>query len=181
MGLAFVAVGGNLVFGRCWTTLDSAKGTIVKQSGLLVPLWKEQFALSGYDGAKVRFEERDSGTSDSYPVMLQEKGARPDLALSSPTDYAAAREQGEYIAGFLSLPLVDAATDREVVVAPGRPSGLANGSAPLGPLSTASAGHRSCAARSSSRTERSGSSLRGPVSGPICCSASPCRPSFWGT
>lgn len=120
MGLAFVAVGGNLVFGRRWTTLDTAKGTIVKQSGLLVPLRKEQFPLSGYDGVRLRFEEGDSDTSDRYPVVLQGKGGRPELELSSPTAYAAAREQGEYIAGFLRLPLVDAATDHEVVVAPGQ-------------------------------------------------------------
>jgi hypothetical protein len=120
MGLAFVAVGGNLVFGRRWTTLDTAKGTIVKQSGLLVPLRKEQFPLSGYDGVRLRFEEGDSDTSDRYPVVLQGKGSRPEVELSSPTAYAAAREQGEYIAGFLRLPLVDAATDHEVVVAPGQ-------------------------------------------------------------
>ena len=49
MGLVFVAVGGALVFGRRWTTLDSGKGLVVKQSGLLVPLQKQQFQLSDYD------------------------------------------------------------------------------------------------------------------------------------
>jgi hypothetical protein len=118
MGLAFIAVGSSLVFGRRWTTLDKARGTIVKQTGLLVPLRKEQFALVDHDGVRLRFEEGDSDTSDRFPVVLQGKGNRPDLALSNPTDYAVAREQAEFIAGFLSFPLVDAATDHEVVVAP---------------------------------------------------------------
>jgi hypothetical protein len=38
MGLDFVAVGGSLVFGRRWTTLDSGKGIVVKPWGLLVPM-----------------------------------------------------------------------------------------------------------------------------------------------
>ncbi len=45
MGVAFVAVGGSLVFGRRWVTLDSGKGIIIKQRGLLVPLRTERFPL----------------------------------------------------------------------------------------------------------------------------------------
>ena len=163
MGLAFVAVGGNLVFGRRWTTLDTAKGTIVKQSGLLVPLRKEQFPLSGYDGVRLRFEEGDSDTSDRYPVVLQGKGGRPELELSSPTAYAAAREQGEYIAGFLRLPLVDAATDHEVVVAPGQATENFTGRAQL------SADHGERAARPPfmrSQVEQFGGKVRIVIPGP---------------
>ena len=127
MGLAFIAVGGSLVFGRRWTILDTGRGVIVKQAGLLVPLRKEQFTLSDYDCVRLRFEEGDSDTADRYPVIVQGKGSRPNLTLASPTDYAAARDEAYYIASFLNLPLVDATTDHEVVVVSGRAAGSYSG------------------------------------------------------
>ncbi len=38
MGIAFTAVGGTLVFGRSWTTIDRAQRIVIKQWGLLLPL-----------------------------------------------------------------------------------------------------------------------------------------------
>ena len=38
MGLVFVVVGGGLVLGRRWITLDTTRGTLRRQWGLLVPL-----------------------------------------------------------------------------------------------------------------------------------------------
>ena len=118
-GAAFVAVGVNLVFGRRWTTLDRGKGLIVRQSGLMFPTKSEQRPLSDFDGVRVRFEEGDSDTADRYPVALTGKAGRPDQPLTSPVDYAAAREQAGFAAGFLRLPLVDATTDHETVVTMG--------------------------------------------------------------
>ena len=117
MGLVFVAVGGALVFGRRWTTLDTGKGLIVKQAGLLLPVKREQFPLPDYDGVRFRFEEGDSDTADRYPIALTGRAGRPDFALTSPVDYAAAREQAGFLANFLRVPLVDATTDHETVVA----------------------------------------------------------------
>jgi hypothetical protein len=119
MGLAFVAAGVHLVFGRRWTTLDRGKGVIVLQSGLLVPQKREQLALSDFTAVRVRFEAGDSDTADRYPVTLQGRADLPDTTLSSPTDYAVAREQAQFTAGFLRLPLVDATTDHEAVVTAG--------------------------------------------------------------
>ena len=119
MGLAFVAVGVNLVFGRRWTTLDRGKGVIVRQSGLMFPTKSEQRPLSDFDGVRVRFEEGDSDTADRYPVALTGKAGRPDQLLTSPADYTAAREQAEFAADFLRLPHVDATTDHETVVTTG--------------------------------------------------------------
>ncbi len=120
MGIAFVSVGGSLVFGRRWTTLDSGKGIIVKKWGLLVPLRTERFPLSDYDGVRLQLEAGDSESADRYPVILQGQVGRSDMELFSRIDYASAREQSEYIADFLHLPFVDASTDHEVVVTPGR-------------------------------------------------------------
>jgi hypothetical protein len=162
MGLVFVAAGGWLVFGRRWTSLDSGKGLVVKQAGLLVPLQKQQFQISDYDRVLLRFEEGDSDTADRYPVALQGKGGRPDLALSSATDYASSREQAGFIAGFLRLPLVDASTDHEVVVAPDQASPSADQVMP-------SAGLGDRAARPPfmrSQVEQSGGKVRIVVPGP---------------
>lgn len=38
MGAAFTAVGGTLVFGRSWTTIDTTQRAVIKQWGLVVPL-----------------------------------------------------------------------------------------------------------------------------------------------
>jgi len=162
MGLVFVAVGGVLVFGRRWTTLDSGKGLVVKQSGLLAPMQKQQFQISDYDRVFLRFEEGDSDTADRYPVTLQGKGGRPDLALSSTADYASSREQAGFIAGFLRLPLVDASTDHEVVIAPDQASTPADQARPSADL-----GER--AARPPfmrSQVEQSGGKVRIVVPGP---------------
>ena len=137
MGAAFVAVGVNLVFGRHWTTLDRGKGLIVRQSGLMFPTKREQRPLSDFDAVRVRFEEGDSDTADRYPVALTGKAGRPDQPLTSPVDYAAAQEQAGFAAGFLRLPLVDATTDHETVVAVG---GGGSGSAGEG-YSFAPGGH----------------------------------------
>ena len=117
MGLAFVAVGGGLVLGRRWTILDAGRGTILKQWGLLVPMRGETHSLADYDAVVVRFEAGDSDSADRYPVLLRAKGGGADLALQSATQYGESREAAAAIAKFLRLPLVDAATTHESVLA----------------------------------------------------------------
>ena len=99
MGLVFVAVGGALVFGRRWTTLDSGKGLVVKQSGLLVPLQKQQFQISDYDrvfcfsSASCPRSARSTGSSDRSGVgprltphpMGSRSMSRPHGANASPS------------------------------------------------------------------------------------------------
>jgi hypothetical protein len=116
-GLAFVAVGGGLVLGRRWTILDAGRGTILKQWGLLVPMRGETHSLADYDAVTVRFEAGDSDSADRYPVLLRAKGGGADLALQSATQYGESREAAAVIAKFLRLPLVDAATTHESVLA----------------------------------------------------------------
>jgi hypothetical protein len=120
MGLAFVVVGGGLVFGRRWITVDAGRGLLVKQWGLLVPLRREEQSLQGYDAVAVRFESGDSDSAERYPVVLRAKGGGSDLALSSPTAYAEARHGAALIARVLRVPLVDATTDHESVTDPDR-------------------------------------------------------------
>jgi hypothetical protein len=115
MGLVFVAVGGGLVLGRRWTTLDTGQGIIRKEWGLLVPLQGEQYALQDYSAVVLRFEAGDSDTADRYSVLLRARADRADLSLSSTTEYGGSRQQAAAVARFLGLPLVDASTDHESV------------------------------------------------------------------
>ena len=52
MGLAFTAVGGTLVFGRSWTTIDRAQRIAIKQWGLLVPLRERVTPLQTYSAVR---------------------------------------------------------------------------------------------------------------------------------
>ena len=120
MGLAFVAVGGALCFGRQWTTLDKSQGAIRKQWGLLVPLKGEEYSLRDYEAVLLRFEAGDSDKADRYPVLLKAKAGQADFALPSSTQYGESRERAAAVARFLDFPLVDASTDHESVVAADR-------------------------------------------------------------
>ena len=42
MGLVFTAVGGALSFGRGWTTIDSTRREVIKQYGLMVPMYTDR-------------------------------------------------------------------------------------------------------------------------------------------
>jgi hypothetical protein len=117
MGLAFVAVGGALCFGRRWTTLDRAQGAIRKQWGLLIPMRGEECSLRDYGAVVLRFEAGDSDTAARYPVLLKTKTGHADFALSTSTKYGESREGAATVARFLGVPFVDASTDHESVIA----------------------------------------------------------------
>ena len=120
MGFVFVVVGGCLVLGRCWITLDATRGTLRKQWGLLVPWRGEDQSLDGYEAVLLRFTAGDSDSADRYPVLLRAKPGGMDFSLSSSTQYGESREQAAAVAKFLDLPLVDASTDHESVRDPDR-------------------------------------------------------------
>jgi hypothetical protein len=120
MGVIFTAVGGGLVFGRRWILLDAGRGTIRKQWGLLVPMKGAEHRLGDYDAVLLRFEAGDSDTADRYPVLLRGAGGAADLTLSSSTQYGESYEGAAAVARLMRAPLVDAATDHEVVIAADR-------------------------------------------------------------
>ncbi|MCX5733688.1 MAG: hypothetical protein NTW68_05120 [candidate division NC10 bacterium] len=120
MGLAFMAVGGALVFGRRWIIVDAGRGTVSKHWGLLVPMRGETLSLAGYDAVVVRLQSGDSDSVDRYPVLLRATGGGADLPLQSTTQYGESREGAAAIAKLLRLPLVDAATTHESVLAADR-------------------------------------------------------------
>ena len=120
MGLAFVIVGGGLVLGRGWITLDAGRGTLRREWGLLVPLRGKEQRVDGYDAVLLRFAAGDSDSADRYPVLLRARSGGTDYALSSSTQYGESRERAAAVAKILNLPLVDASTDHESIRNPDR-------------------------------------------------------------
>jgi hypothetical protein len=120
MGIAFVVVGGGLVCGRRWITLDKAQGVLSKRWGLLVPMGGETHSLRDYEAVLLRLETGDSRRAAQFPVVLKARAGHPDLALSTSTQYGESRERAAAVAKFLDIPLVDASTDHESVVPAGR-------------------------------------------------------------
>lgn len=118
MGLAFVAVGGGLVFGRRWTVFERGRAIITRETGLLVPMKREELSLADFAAVALRFDKGDSDSVDRHPVVLKARSAGQDLALYSWTNYGEARAAAAQLAGFLSLPLEDATTPNAAVLAP---------------------------------------------------------------
>ncbi len=113
MGAAFTAVGGALVFGRSWTTIDRSQRAVIKQWGLVVPLKERTFPLEGYTAVTLGFVQGDSDTSDRFPVGLKAR-AGTDLPLCSFTVYGESRACAVAVAKHLHLDIEDASTDHAV-------------------------------------------------------------------
>jgi len=111
MGLAFVAVGSALVFGRSWTRLDTRRRRILKQWGLLSPMRTEENRLQDFYEVCLKFHGGDSDSADRYPVVLKAGMGGKDLEIYSSTNYGEARERAVFLARFLKLPLTDTSTE----------------------------------------------------------------------
>ena len=119
MAIVFTLVGGALVFGRSWTTLDRAQRHVVKQWGLLIPMRESVVPLRGYEAVTLAFVPGDSDSADRFPIALKAT-AGPDLPLCSFTVYADARACAKSIGDHLHFDLEDASTDHPVRLPAGR-------------------------------------------------------------
>lgn len=117
MGLAFTAVGGTLVFGRSWVTLDATQRLVLKQWGWLVPMHTQTHRFDGYTSVLLEFQEGDSDTADKFPIALKSRTGA-DLPLCSSTQYAEARAWAAAIARHLHLDIEDASSDHSVRLSP---------------------------------------------------------------
>ena len=110
MGLVFAGVGGALVFGRKWTTVDTANRRLVTQWGALVPLREQVSPLDGCAAVTIGFVKGDSETVDKFPVALKSTMG-PELTVFASASYAEARAGAVAIAQHLRVDLEDATTD----------------------------------------------------------------------
>jgi hypothetical protein len=116
MGLAFVIVGTVFVFGRQWLTIDLSRGLVVVQYGVLVPMRTRQRSLSEFSGVSLRRVRGDSESVDRFPVQFHARTGH-HFTISRPSNFGEARQQAEYLARWLRLPLTDETTDRGTTVA----------------------------------------------------------------
>ena len=116
---AFLAVGGGLMFGRRWLTLDVGRGLLVRSYGLLVPIRSREHPLTDFSAVVIAYIMGDSDSGEQYPVRLRSVAGK-DFVISTPAKFVDSRRQAEYLSGFLRFPLVDTTTDHETMVAPGR-------------------------------------------------------------
>ncbi len=117
MGLAFTSIGGTLVFGRAWTTLDVTQRLVIKQWGPLVPLHEHTYPLAGYTAVTLGFVSGDSDSADRFPVGLKAPNGI-NLSLCSFTTYAMSRECAIAVARHLHVDIEDSTTDHRAHVTP---------------------------------------------------------------
>lgn len=119
MGLVFTAVGGALSFGRGWTTIDSTRREVIKQYGLVVPMYTNSRRIDEFHTVILGFVRGDSDSADTYPVTLR-SSAGVDLKLDSSTQYGDARGYATAVAALLRLDFEDATSDHPVRRAAGQ-------------------------------------------------------------
>jgi len=114
--LAFSAVGATLVFGRVWTCIDRAEGTLEHQWGLLVAMHTETTRLGDCLAIVIGFTPGDSDSADAFPLTLKLSTTGPRKFFTAST-YADARECAATIARLLDVEVEDATSDHAVRVA----------------------------------------------------------------
>ena len=67
MSLVFLCVGGGLMLGRRWLTLDFSSRSLVRSRGLLIPMHREERHFSEFSAVVIVFNAGDSDSSDRYP------------------------------------------------------------------------------------------------------------------
>jgi len=121
IALAFLTVGGCLLFGRRWFRVDLGRARVVRQIGLIFPLRGEERQLSEFEAVVLAYNPGDSESPVTWPVRLRALTGK-DLPVIAPSNYAEARQQAEYLSRFLRLPMADLTTAHETVVSPERVS-----------------------------------------------------------
>jgi len=119
MAIAFTLVGGGLLFGRTWKTIDLSKGTILKITGTIfpfLPLKKEESYLHQFGTLVIRHDPGDSDTAETFPVCLISKVDSPEFLLCSASEYGEALKHAEMLAEFLKFPLEDRTTDHKRII-----------------------------------------------------------------
>jgi hypothetical protein len=117
MGVVFTSVGGSLVFGRHWTTLDVAERAASTSWGLLLPFKEHARPLHEFTSVRIGYEAGDSDSAEQFPVALKARSGS-DLVLCRVSDYHVARTCAAEAATHLGFALEDASGDHAVTLDP---------------------------------------------------------------
>jgi hypothetical protein len=118
MGLAFTAVGGGLIFGRNWISINKTTRRIWIAWGLLKPMKGVMYELDNYHAVVLKYDAGDSDRAESYPVVLKSESGSKELPLCSSSTYNVSLEQAVLLSGFMHLPLEDCTTDHVCEITP---------------------------------------------------------------
>jgi len=119
MAVAFTAVGGTFLFGRTWTTVDASQRMVIKEWGLIVPLWSRAFSLDSCSTVTLGFVRGDSDTADRFPVALRTSSSA-ELSLCSFSTYEGSRACAVAVARHIQMDVEDASTDHPLRLPPGQ-------------------------------------------------------------
>jgi predicted PurR-regulated permease PerM len=117
MGVVFTCVGGALVFGRTWITIDTGSGSVSEVKGLITPIKRQNFRLAEFDSITLDFIAGDSDSADTYEVNLK-KISGGKLKLSSSAQYSDSYEKAVFLAEFMKMTLQDSSTENTAVLKP---------------------------------------------------------------
>ena len=117
MSLVFLAIGGVMVFGRQWLILDLGRGSVLRQVGLLFPLWTSERPFSEFNAVAMTYYPGGSESVESYPVKLRGSVGK-DVKIIDPLKFDESLRMAEYLAKTLHLPLLDSTTGPETTVNP---------------------------------------------------------------
>ncbi|NJL60242.1 MAG: hypothetical protein HC887_12035 [Desulfobacteraceae bacterium] len=123
MAVAFTLVGGGLLFGRTWKTIDLNNGCILKVIGTIfsfLPSKQEEFHLHQFGVLAIRHIPEDSDTAESFPICLISKADSPEFLLCSASEYGEALKHAEMLADFLKFPSEDRTTDHKRSIGSGK-------------------------------------------------------------
>lgn len=115
MSVAFAGVGGWLVFGRNWTTLDRVERAASRSWGLLVPFTERSRRLDEFTRVTIGFDPGDSDAVERFPVTLKGRSG-PDLVLCSVPTYSEARACAAEAASHIGFALEDASGGHAVAL-----------------------------------------------------------------
>lgn len=123
MGVIFTLVGGGLMFGRSWKTIDLSKGCVTKITGTILPFLpskKEELYLADYSALVIRYNSGDSDTAETYPISLVSKTSGREFQLYTAHQYSEAIAQVEKLAEFISFPVEDRTSDHVKIYESGK-------------------------------------------------------------
>lgn len=122
-GAFFLILGIALTFGRNGIIIDRKRGTMIHWFGLMVPMKSNYYRLDVFDHISIRkdIHHGDKHTYHVYPVAIRSKNnLATGMIFHEPANYLQARKDAKKLSAFLSLPIVDVSSGKEVTREPDR-------------------------------------------------------------
>ena len=121
-GLAFALPGFGLMTGRGWVIIDRGSARVLTAWGMLVPFRYQERSLSEFQAVRIVYQLQSSSNNGrsqpQYIATLQAVAGGKDIQYCNTGSYALTRDRAAHLAEFIRLPLVDATSQHDSVIAP---------------------------------------------------------------